>query len=47
MSPGAGLLDQVPRIDIALRGHAIVELLRPAYVALADGSGVRKLPEAP
>ena len=32
------LLDQLPPTDIALRGHPITELLRPAYLALADYS---------
>jgi uncharacterized Zn finger protein len=31
---GADLLDQVPPLDVSLSGHAISELLRPAYVAL-------------
>lgn len=39
-SPGASLLDQVPPVDVTLRGHAIVELLRPAYLALANHAGI-------
>jgi uncharacterized Zn finger protein len=43
-STGADLLDQVPAVDVSLRGHNVVELLRPAYLALngAGGAQVRK-----
>lgn len=32
---GTCLLDQLPRVEVDIRGHAIIELLRPAYAALA------------
>ncbi|MGH3516582.1 MAG: SWIM zinc finger family protein [Haloechinothrix sp.] len=32
----ASLLDQLPPVDIAVRGRALPDLLRPAYLALAD-----------
>lgn len=35
---GASLLDQLPPVDVVLRGHAIAELLRPAYATLATQS---------
>jgi uncharacterized Zn finger protein len=44
---GAGLLDQLPPVDVALRGHTIVELLRPAYLTLANHAGTGRHPEAP
>jgi len=45
-SPGTALLDQLPPIDLAIRGHAVVELLRPAYLALADQPDIHQTPEA-
>jgi hypothetical protein len=30
------LLDQLPAIELAIRGRNIVELLRPAYLTLGD-----------
>jgi hypothetical protein len=30
---GASLLDQLPPLNLAVRGHAVTELLRPAYEA--------------
>ncbi|MGH3647520.1 MAG: SWIM zinc finger family protein [Micromonosporaceae bacterium] len=35
-SASTALLDQLPPVNLALRGHTITELLRPAYLALAD-----------
>jgi uncharacterized Zn finger protein len=46
-SPGGGLLDQIPPVDVTLRGHTVIELLRPAYLALADHLGIRDLPGVP
>jgi uncharacterized Zn finger protein len=38
--PADALLDQVPEFPVAVRGRSVVELLRPAYRALAGpGSG--------
>lgn len=34
--PSDALLDQVPEFPVAVRGGSVVELLRPAYRALAD-----------
>jgi uncharacterized Zn finger protein len=38
VNQGAGLLDQLPPVELALRGHTIADLLRPAYAALAAQS---------
>jgi uncharacterized Zn finger protein len=35
-TPFTALLDQLPHIDLAVRGRPLTELLRPAYQALAD-----------
>jgi uncharacterized Zn finger protein len=35
-TPSDALLDQIPDFPIAVRGEPVVELLRPAYLALAD-----------
>jgi uncharacterized Zn finger protein len=35
VNPAASLLDQVPSVDTTIRGHNVVDLLRPAYLALA------------
>ncbi len=35
------LLDQLPDVDIAVRGRSLTELLRPAYAALADSTSDR------
>jgi uncharacterized Zn finger protein len=42
-SPGTGLLDQIPPLDLRLREHTILDLLRPAYLALA-ANGARAVP---
>jgi uncharacterized Zn finger protein len=34
--PSDALLDQVPEFPVAVRGRSVVELLRPAYQALAE-----------
>jgi hypothetical protein len=36
------LLDQIPPVDLAVRGQAVVDLLRPADLALADHPGIRE-----
>ncbi|WP_028931016.1 SWIM zinc finger family protein [Pseudonocardia asaccharolytica] len=36
-TPPDALLDQVPAFPIEVRGHRVVDLLRPAYRALGDG----------
>lgn len=33
-TPSTSLLDQLPEVDVAVRGHGLTELLRPAYEAL-------------
>ncbi|GAA3235822.1 SWIM zinc finger family protein [Pseudonocardia petroleophila] len=38
-TPSDALLDQVPEFPVAVRGASVVELLRPAYQALADPDG--------
>ncbi len=38
VTPSDALLDQVPAFPIAVRGHPVTELLRPAYRALAAES---------
>lgn len=35
-----GPLDQVPTVDITVRGHPIAELLRPAYLAFTNDAGI-------
>jgi uncharacterized Zn finger protein len=35
-SSSAALLDQLPPVDLAVRGRSLPELLRPAYVALGE-----------
>jgi hypothetical protein len=32
----ASVLDQVPPLSLALRGHPIADLLRPAYESFAE-----------
>jgi hypothetical protein len=31
------LLDQLPDVTVGVRGRPLVEILRPAYVALGEG----------
>jgi hypothetical protein len=42
---GASLLDQISPIDLTVRGHALVELLRPAYLAFANPADIHQPPE--
>jgi uncharacterized Zn finger protein len=44
---GTGPIDQVSTVDITVRGHPIVELLRPAYLAITDHAGMPQPSEAP
>jgi uncharacterized Zn finger protein len=46
-SYGVSLLDQVPPVDVTVRGYTVIELLRPAYLALAEHPGIRQLPQPP
>jgi uncharacterized Zn finger protein len=39
ITPTDALLDQVPPLPLAVRGSDVVELLRPLYRALDDGTG--------
>jgi hypothetical protein len=39
VTPTDALLDQVPPLPLAVRGSDVVELLRPLYRALDDGTG--------
>jgi hypothetical protein len=36
VTPTEAVLDQLPGIAVTVRGHELVELLRPAYSALAE-----------
>jgi uncharacterized Zn finger protein len=45
VNAGASLLDQVSPIDLTVRGHTLVELLRPAYLTLANHSDLHQPPE--
>lgn len=38
LSASTTLLDQLPQVDVAVRGRPLVELLRPAYVAVDEDS---------
>lgn len=35
-TPSAAMLDQLPAVDVAVRGRALTELLRPAYEAFGE-----------
>jgi uncharacterized Zn finger protein len=37
-APSDALLDQVPAVDVTVRGNGLVDVLRPAYVALGRSS---------
>jgi len=45
-SVSAALLDQLPPIDLTVRGHAVPELLRRAYLSLADQPDINQPAEA-
>jgi uncharacterized Zn finger protein len=36
VTPSAAMLDQLPAVDVAVRGRALTELLRPAYEAFGE-----------
>src|SRR5438067_6052514 len=45
-SVSPALLDQLPPIDLTVRGHAVPELLRRAYLSLADQPDINQPAEA-
>jgi uncharacterized Zn finger protein len=42
-APSDALLDQVPAVDVTVRGNGLVEVLRPAYVGLGRSSDLDSL----